>query len=93
MSVAHAGESAPFIYLATQDPFVSPEAPNAKDDIHVFSGVFAGGSFGSVVQFWDTDYTDNFMIGGIYGRDLKDLGTQRAVRQLVLLVMAGELRN
>ncbi|OQM74596.1 hypothetical protein [Manganibacter manganicus] len=74
VSVAHAGENAPFIYLATQDPFVSPEAPNAKNDIHVFGGVFAGGSFGSVVQFWDADYTDNFMIGGIYGRDFKDLG-------------------
>ena len=54
-------------------PVRHPEALT-KNDIYVFGGVFADGSFGSVVQFWDTDYTDNFMIDGIYGRNFKDLG-------------------
>src|SRR5687767_7224323 len=72
VSAGHAGETDPFLYFATQDPFASPEALT-KNDIQIFGGVFAEGSFGSVIEFWDTDYTDNFMVGGIYGRDFKEL--------------------
>jgi hypothetical protein len=74
VSMGYAGENDPFIYFATQDPFVSPEASIKKNDIHVFGGAFADGSFASVVQFRDVDYVDNYMIGGIYGRDFNDLG-------------------
>lgn len=73
VSMGHAGEADPFLYFATQDPFADP-AGATRNDIEIFGGVFAEGSFGSVLQFWDTDYTNNYLVGGIYGRDFKDLG-------------------
>jgi hypothetical protein len=73
MSMGHADETAPFLYFATQDPFASPGA-STKNDIELFGGVFAEGSFGSAIQFWGADYTDNYMVGGIYGRDFEELG-------------------
>jgi hypothetical protein len=72
--MGYAGENDPFLYFATHDPFVSPEASITKNDIHVFGGVFAERSFGNVIQFRDADYTDNYMIGGAFGRDFHDLG-------------------
>ena len=73
VGMSQAGENDRSVYFATQDPFASPGAAT-KNDIQIFGGVFAEGSFGSVIEFWDTDYTDNFMVGGIYGRDFKELG-------------------
>ncbi|MCT7373803.1 hypothetical protein [Chelativorans salis] len=74
VGVGNAGDGEPFLYFATQDPFVSPEAPAAKNDVHMFGGVFAERSFGSVMRFWDAEYTSNYMIGGVYGRDFHELG-------------------
>jgi hypothetical protein len=74
VSMGHAGENDPFLYFATHDPFLGPETSITKNDIHVFGGIFAEKSFGNVIQFWDADYTDNYMIGGAYGRDFHDLG-------------------
>lgn len=39
VGMSQAGENDPFIYFATQDPFVSPEAPITKNDVHLFGGV------------------------------------------------------
>jgi hypothetical protein len=71
VSLGHAGDD-PFLYFATRDPFISAEA--TRNDISLFGGVFADGSFGNVVKFWGADYTDNYMIGGVAGRDFRDLG-------------------
>jgi hypothetical protein len=72
VSVGHASDD-PFFYFATQDPF-SPGTSITKNDIYLFGGVFADRSFGNVGRFWNADYTDNYMIGGVAGRDFRDLG-------------------
>jgi hypothetical protein len=70
----HAGDSEPFLYFATHDPFSSSETSPTRNDVHVFGGVFAERSFGDVIRFWDTKYTDNYMLGGVYGHDFRELG-------------------
>jgi len=69
-----AADDAPFVYIATQDPFASPGSPVRLNDVHVFGGVFGEGSFGDNIQFWDADYTDNYLIGAAFGRDFRELG-------------------
>lgn len=69
-----AGDSEPFLYIATHDPFSSPGSPPTRNDVHIFGGVSAERSFGDVLSFWDTKYTDNYMLGGVVGRDFRDLG-------------------
>jgi hypothetical protein len=70
----HAEEAPPFIYIATQDPFINAENPARLNDVHVFGGVFGEGAFGDNLQFWDVDYTDNYLVGVAFGRDFRDLG-------------------
>ncbi|TIO10829.1 hypothetical protein [Mesorhizobium sp.] len=67
-----ADNSSPFIYFATEDPFAAGQP--TKNDIYVFSGVFATGSFGDTINVFGTDYTDSYMIGAAYGRDFADVG-------------------
>ncbi|WP_159588051.1 hypothetical protein [Chelativorans xinjiangense] len=74
VGVGYAADGEPFLHFATEDPFVGPETPAVKNDIHVFGGVFAEKSLGGVIRFWDADYTSNYMIGGAYGRDFRELG-------------------
>ena len=74
VGVAEAADNQPFLYFATQDPFSSPETSLTRNDVYVFGGVFAERSFGDVVRFWDTQYTDNYMLGAVYGRDFYDVG-------------------
>ncbi|WP_432289611.1 hypothetical protein SLT36_31235 (plasmid) [Aminobacter sp. BA135] len=73
-SSLHAGDGAPFVYIATQDPFVSSEGQVRLNDVHVFGGVFGEGSFGDNLQFWNVDYTDNYLVGAAFGRDFRELG-------------------
>ena len=70
----YAEDTEPLIYIATQDPFVSSENPPRLNDVHLFGGVFGEGSFGDNLQFWDADYTDNYLVGVAFGRDFRDLG-------------------
>jgi hypothetical protein len=67
-----ADDKSPFIYFATQDPFT--EGLPTKNDIYVFGGVFASGAFGDTINVLGADYTDNYIIGAAYGRDLVDIG-------------------
>ncbi|QOF75484.1 hypothetical protein IG197_34490 (plasmid) [Aminobacter sp. SR38] len=73
-SSLHAGDGTPFVYIATQDPFVSSEGQVRLNDVHVFGGVFGEGSFGDNLQFWNVDYTDNYLVGAAFGRDFRELG-------------------
>lgn len=65
-----ADDSSPFIYFATEDPFFAGQP--TKNDILVFGGVLAEGSFGDTLV--SADYTDNYMAGVSVGRDFADLG-------------------
>lgn len=67
-----ADNNSPFIYFATQDPFT--DGLPTKNDIYVFGGVFASGAFGDTINIFGADYTDNYIIGAAYGRDLVDIG-------------------
>ncbi|RWM80932.1 MAG: hypothetical protein EOR81_08210 [Mesorhizobium sp.] len=67
-----ADDNSPFIYFATQDPFT--EGLPTKNDVFVFGGVFASGAFGDTINVFGADYTDNYIIGAAYGRDLVDIG-------------------
>ncbi|WP_139789219.1 hypothetical protein [Manganibacter manganicus] len=69
---ALADSSSPFIYFATEDPFSAGQP--TKNDIYVFGGVFASGSFGNTINAFRADYTNNYIIGAAYGRDLADIG-------------------
>lgn len=74
VGVGHAGDDDRFLYFATDDPFVSPGTPVTKNDVQLFGGVFAEGSFGTVARFWDAEYVDGYMVGGTFGRDFHELG-------------------
>ncbi|MCT8991444.1 hypothetical protein NYR54_14255 [Chelativorans sp. SCAU2101] len=63
----------PFLYFATDDPFVEPGKPATRNDIYIFGGVSTQDTFGGALRFWDTDYTSNYMIGAVYGRDFYEL--------------------
>lgn len=65
-----ADDSSPFIYFATEDPFTIGQP--TKNDVLVFGGVFASGSFGDTIS--SPDYTDNYLAGVSVGRDFTDLG-------------------
>lgn len=67
-----AQSNSPFIYFATEDPFLTGQP--AKNDILVFGGVFASGSFGNTLNPFGADYTDNYMAGASYGRDFTEIG-------------------
>lgn len=67
-------EDGSFVYFATDDPFWAKGEPAPKNDLHVFGGVSTKDTFGGAARFWGTDYTDNYMIGAVYGRDFYDLG-------------------
>ncbi|MGX9115488.1 hypothetical protein ACWTU6_02150 [Mesorhizobium sp. BHbsci] len=67
-----ADDNSPFIYFATQDPFT--DGLPTKNDVYVFGGVFASGAFGDTINVFGADYTDNYIIGAAYGRDLVDIG-------------------
>jgi len=70
----YAGDNEPFIYIATQDPFIGSQTAAPRNDIHIFGGVFSEGSFGDALQFWDAEYTNNYLLGAAVGRDFRDLG-------------------
>lgn len=63
-----ADDSSPFIYFATEDPF----GQTTRNDVLVFGGVFAKGSFGNTV--FTPDFSDNYLAGVSVGRDFFDLG-------------------
>ncbi|MGB3390352.1 MAG: hypothetical protein WBA88_20490 [Pseudaminobacter sp.] len=65
-----ADDGSPFIYFATEDPFAASQP--TKNDVLVFGGVFAAGSFGNTIV--SADYTDNYLAGVSVGRDFTDLG-------------------
>jgi len=65
-------DSSPFIYFATEDPFTVGQP--TSNDIYVFGGVFAEGSFGDTINVFGADYTDSYMLGAVYGRDFANLG-------------------
>ncbi|MFU0506071.1 hypothetical protein [Pseudaminobacter sp. NGMCC 1.201702] len=67
-----AESSSPFIYFATEDPFAVGQP--TRNDILVLGGVFAEGSFGSTLNPFSADYTDNYMAGVSFGRDFADIG-------------------
>ncbi|TIS57015.1 MAG: hypothetical protein E5W91_15020 [Mesorhizobium sp.] len=69
---ALADNNSPFIYFATEDPFAAGQP--TKNDIYVFGGVFATGSFRDTINVFGADYTNNYMIGAAYGRDFADVG-------------------
>jgi hypothetical protein len=73
-TMAQAGDNESFLYFATHDPFSCPETSPTRNDVYLFGGVFAEESFGEIVRFWDAEYTDNYMFGGVYGRDFRELG-------------------
>ncbi|MET3582013.1 hypothetical protein ABID19_005071 [Mesorhizobium robiniae] len=50
------------------------EGVPTKNDVYVFGGVFARGSFGDAINVFGADYTDNYIVGAAYGRDLVDIG-------------------
>lgn len=64
----YAGDIEPFIYIATQDPFIGSQTAAPRNDIHIFGGAFSEGSFGDAFQFWDADYTNNYLLGAAVGR-------------------------
>lgn len=68
VSASLAGDGTPFIYFATEDPF----GLTTRNDVQVFGGVFAEGSFGNTV--FTPDFTDNYLAGVSLGRDFYDLG-------------------
>jgi len=65
-------DSSPFIYFASEDPFTVGQP--TRNDIYVFGGVFAEGSFGDTINVFGADYTSSYMLGAAYGRDFADLG-------------------
>lgn len=70
---APAADGDPFLYFATDDPFVGAGKPASRNDIHIFGGISTRDTLGGAVGFWNTDYTDNYMIGAAYGRDFYEL--------------------
>jgi hypothetical protein len=64
----------PLLYIATADPFAAPGMVATTNDVELFGGVFADRSFGNVAKFWNAEYLNDYMIGGIYGHDFLALG-------------------
>jgi hypothetical protein len=69
-----AAEKSPFIYFATSDPFLKPGQAPTRNDITIFGGSFVKNAFGGAIQVFGADYTSNYILGAIYGRDVYDLG-------------------
>ncbi|WP_265519502.1 hypothetical protein [Nitratireductor luteus] len=74
VGTGRAGDDDRFLYFATTDPFVSPETPATKNDVHLFGGVFAEDTFGGALRFWEAEYADNYTVGAALGRDFSELG-------------------
>lgn len=72
VACSFAGDGSPFVYFATEDPFTTGQA--TRNDVLVFGGVFAEGSFGNTINVFSGNYTDNYMAGVSFGRDFVDLG-------------------
>jgi hypothetical protein len=72
-SAAFAQDSQPFISIATEDPFLNGQTLKGYD-LHVFAGPTTTGSAGNALNVFGTDYTDNYILGGVIGRDFYDLG-------------------
>lgn len=72
-TAAFAQESRPFISIATEDPFLNSQSLKGYD-VHVFGGPTTTGSAGNSLNVFGTDYTDNYIFGGVVGRDFYDLG-------------------
>jgi hypothetical protein len=71
---SNAAEKTSFIYFATSDPILKTGETPRRNDITIFGGPFVKNPFGGALQVFGADYTQNYLLGVTFGRDVDDLG-------------------